>query len=342
MTEPPADIDPRIEGALRAALACLSDTVCLSLDDLRARCSWMPGEEPAVIDALRQLGVHVDARKAWLDDDIEVLSEASIRAGVSRAVRAWLRELNVCVLTDSTNTRIMTRASSDTVDGLAYLADAQTAGRGRRGRRWLSPFARNIALSLGMRLPRPASELGPLSLVVGLAVIDTLVTLKVPGVALKWPNDIMLDGRKLGGILIELARTDASSSEIVIGVGLNVISSPGVHDRVDQPVAALDETGLRYGRNALAAALISSIHAYGTRFVEFGFEPMRRVWDQYDLNRGRQVHLRAGDRTLVGQVLGIDDRGALVLDTAAGVRTFSGGEISVRSVAQRDAESDWS
>jgi BirA family transcriptional regulator, biotin operon repressor / biotin---[acetyl-CoA-carboxylase] ligase len=286
---------------------------------------------PSLTDTLASLGVNSSEAEFWLDDDIEVLSSAAVQERLTGSARTWLRDLRTVLLADSTNTRLMERAAHSALDGIVMLAEAQSAGRGRRGREWYSPFGRSIALSLGLRLPLPAADLGGLSLAVGLAVADALLTLGVQHLQLKWPNDLLLQGRKLGGILIEFARSDAAHSDLVIGVGLNVSRAPGLGARVDQPVACLAESGLQLDRNQLVARLISAIHTFAARYADQGFGPMRAAWERLNAHQGAEVSVTAGDRVLSGIVLGVDDHGALLLETHAGVRVVIGGDVTLRS-----------
>ena len=136
----------------------------------------------------------------------QALDRESILADLSHDARRWVRELRVHAEIDSTNTHLMARATNETIDGVVCIAERQTGGRGRRGRTWLTPAGSNIALSLGKSVPIAISEVAPLSLVVGLAVVSAMERVGVNDVKLKWPNDILLDGAKVGGILIELAR----------------------------------------------------------------------------------------------------------------------------------------
>ena len=135
----------------------------------------------------------------------QALDRDSILAQLSRASRGWLRELRVHAEIDSTNSHLIARAANETIDGVACIAERQTGGRGRRGRTWLTPPGSNIALSLGKSISIPISEVAPLSLVVGLAAVNALARVGVNDVKLKWPNDVLLNGAKVGGILIELA-----------------------------------------------------------------------------------------------------------------------------------------
>ena len=181
------------------------------------RVASIAGLDRASLGELAALGVHV-RDKALLPADVELLSAETIRAALNPATTDWLRELAVHAHIGSTNTALLDQADTDGVTGRVVTAEVQTAGRGRRGRAWLSPFGRNLAVSVGVAIDRPPAELGALSLVVGLAVRDALLGYGLREIALKWPNDVLMQGRKLAGILIELAQPTRPAT-VVIGIG---------------------------------------------------------------------------------------------------------------------------
>lgn len=289
------------------------------------------GLADADIEHLAALGIEVADGMARLDDDVELLSPDAIRARLSPSAASWLRELDVRASIDSTNATLVQRAANETIAGCVLAAEVQLAGRGRRGRAWLSPLGRNIALSLGLASSRPAMEIGALSLVVGLAVREALGDCGVSGVELKWPNDILLDGRKLAGILIELVRA-IGPVEVVVGIGVNVGGGGVVAPRVDQAIADVAERLDDPSRNALFAAIVSRVVECCARFEDAGLAPFRASWEAAHRFQGKvvEVTVPAGGGTARGTVLGVADNGALRLETAAGVREFNSGEVTVR------------
>ena len=289
-------------------------------------------------DHLEALGIDVADGMARLDDGIELLSPAAIRAALGAHAASWLRELDVRASIDSTNAALLQRAADGSIAGCALAAEVQLAGRGRRGRAWLSPFGRNIALSLGLASSRPAAEIGALSLVAGLAVRAALADCGVEGVELKWPNDVLLDGRKLAGILIELVRA-TPPVEVVVGIGVNVGGGAVVAPRVEQSIADVAERLDAPSRNALLAAIVNRVVAAWQRFEDAGLAPFRAPWEAAHRFQGKvvEVALPAGGGTACGTVLGISDDGALRLATDAGEREFNSGEVSVRERAPRRA-----
>ena len=298
------------------------------------RVASIAGLDRACRDQLQALGVQVRGQ-AVLDDDVDLLSAATIREALTPQTMDWLRELAVHAHIGSTNTALLGRLDTDGVTGRVVTAEVQTAGRGRRGRAWLSPFGRNLAVSIGVAIDRPPAELGALSLVVGLAVRDALLEYGLKDIDLKWPNDVLMHGRKLAGILIELARPNPPA-EVVIGIGVNVGCRQAIADRVEQAVADVAEQVEHPSRNRLLASLVNHVIAACGRFAAEGFAPYRALWDAAHHYHGRAVTLTlpgAGSpgNTVSGTILGVAMNGALRIASAAGEREYIAGEVSLRA-----------
>lgn len=255
-----------------------------------------------------------------------LLDVSSVRAALDE------RAANVFTLAladeiDSSNTQLTTRAAQGAPHGLVLAAERQTAGRGRLGRRWQMRLGAGLTFSLLWRFDRGLSGLAGLSLVVGIAIVRALREFGVP-VALKWPNDVLLDGRKLAGILIELSGDALGPAAVVIGIGLNV-ETPG---EVDQPVANLADAGCKVGRNALLAALLNQLAGVLAQFDRDGFAAFRDEWHQLAAFIGQPVRLSfSHGEPADGIAVGVDDSGALLVDGAAGRRVFHVGEVSLRA-----------
>lgn len=315
----------------------------LVLDQLASsRATGLSGLDADELGALAELGVCVDGDRACLEPDIELLSATSVRDGLAPATLAWLRDLEVRAHIASTNTSLLERATQGGIAGHVLTAEVQTAGRGRRGRNWLSPFGRNLAVSIGAAIARPVAEIGALSLVVGVAVRRALVEHGLTGVDLKWPNDILLDGRKLAGILIELVRAVAPV-EVVIGIGVNVGCAARVAERIDQSIADVAEQIDGPTRNVLLARILDHVVAACHGFDAGGFEHFRNEWNDAHFYRGTQVVVTPADAggpqnvkkpaaSFAGRVLDVGTDGALRIETADGVRAFTGGEVTMRAV----------
>jgi BirA family biotin operon repressor/biotin-[acetyl-CoA-carboxylase] ligase len=280
------------------------------------------------------LGLRVDGAQVALPQGIELLEAAAIQAALSAPAEAWLQDLRLFPAIGSTNSWMMEGLAQQSLvqpglAGLVALAECQLAGRGRRGRVWRSPLGSNLALSLGFSLPLPVAQLGGLSLVVGMAAVDALDPDGQLGLRLKWPNDLLLEGRKLAGILVEVAQRDGLC-EVCVGIGVNWRIPTEVRALIDQPVAEVAEFAPQLGRNAGAGLLISRIVEFVQAFAEGGFEPMRPHYDNIHAYQGQACRLIGPQDTIEGWVLGVSETGELRLQTSNGVQTFSSGEVSLR------------
>lgn len=239
-----------------------------------------------------------------------------------------LGRLHVHFSIDSTNTWQLDRAADPDFHASVCLAERQEAGKGRRGRRWVSPFGRNIYMSVGWYVPRQQSLSG-LSIAVGIALGAALRDAGLEQVGLKWPNDLLLAGGKLGGILVEVASPTASHHRVVIGCGINLRLDDGAASQVDQDFSTvLDHIDV--SRNQLVVTLLDSLLPALQVYNEEGFGPFASAWSAYDALAGEEVVVKMADATVAGTNEGIDEAGNLKLLTSAGIRSFNAGEVSLR------------
>ncbi|MBU6961030.1 bifunctional biotin--[acetyl-CoA-carboxylase] ligase/biotin operon repressor BirA [Pseudomonas sp. CVAP len=230
---------------------------------------------------------------------------------------------------DSTNAEALRSIERGMAAPFLVLAERQAAGRGRRGRKWVSPFAENVYYSLVLRIDGGMRQLEGLSLVVGLAVMQTLRDLGIAGAGLKWPNDVLVGEKKIAGILLELVGDPADVCHVVLGVGINV--NMQIADEVDQQWTSMRlEAGRAFDRNLLVARLGIVLQGYLSRHQLAGFSALRAEWEQGHLWQGRAVSLIAGVNRIDGEVTGIDGQGALRLSVDGVEKVFSGGELSLR------------
>jgi BirA family transcriptional regulator, biotin operon repressor / biotin---[acetyl-CoA-carboxylase] ligase len=296
----------------------------------------------AVWKALRRacdrLGLSLESTRGKgyrLQAPIELLDPERILASVSPRGRRVIARLEIHEQIDSTNRHLMREASAGAPSGTVCLAERQTAGRGRLGRPWISPFGANLYLSVLWRYAAPPAALGGFSLVAGAVVADVLRRAGVQGLALKWPNDLLWRRRKLGGILLEVAGEAQGPCALVAGVGINLRMAPDQGLTIDQPWVDLSEVigGAGPGRNRIAAQVIDALLDALDRFDREGLEPFLDLWNEFDLFRGESAQLLVGDRVVRGVVIGIAADGALRLETAEGERVYHAGEVSLRSEA---------
>lgn len=268
---------------------------------------------------------------------LELLDPELILGGLCGSGRGRLARLQIHDQLDSTNERLMAAAPAGDPAGTVCLAERQTAGRGRRGRVWVSPFGTNLYLSVLWRYPVGPAGLGGVSLAAGVAVATVLHRCGLTDIGLKWPNDLLWRRRKLGGLLLEVAGEAQGPSHLVVGLGLNLRLDPDQAQGIDQPWVDLREAlgAAAPGRNQLAAALIDALLEMLERFGQVGLQPYLAQWARFDLLRGKPVQLQLGERLIVGDYDGIDPDGALRLNTAAGPRSAHSGEVSLRLSASR-------
>lgn len=273
----------------------------------------------------------VRGRGYRLANPLELLDAKRIAESLSPAARARHPRIEILFCTPSTNARLMTDGAWHS--GHVCLAERQTAGRGRRGRRWISPFGSNLYISFGWVFEGGHGSLAGLSLAVGVAVARALDRLGAPGIGLKWPNDLMANGRKLGGVLVELRAESHGPCRAVTGIGINTEAlPPDAARRIDQAWTDLHTfTAAPWSRNLLAARLIESVGAAMETFQTQGFAAFRGLWEQLDVLRNQPVEVQTPKGTYMGRALGIDEEGGLRLATAEGVRRFLGGEVSLRA-----------
>ena len=269
-----------------------------------------------------------------LNPGMELLDEAAIRTELQHLVselQMSTLDLEIHRVTQSTNDVVMQRLVESQSTAILCAAEMQTAGKGRRGRRWISPFGRNVYLTYGRFIGRQLSELGGLSLVVGMVVVDVLRAMGLERVGLKWPNDILLGGGKLGGILLELRASDTGGIGLVAGVGLNLALNLEESLSIDQPWSAISSQ-LEMPRNILLGALGGRIVNAIQTFEDVGFDSFAEKWSEYNLYTGQQVNVIRGSEIISGFDSGIDREGNFLLLTEAGLEVHNSGEVSVRPV----------
>ncbi|MBZ0332580.1 biotin--[acetyl-CoA-carboxylase] ligase [Marinobacter sp. AL4B] len=250
---------------------------------------------------------------------------------VERLVGAGSDKVDVMVLkeVDSTNAEVARRLAAFTAAMPVVLADAQTEGRGRRGRNWSSPKGQNLYLSMGLTLRGGFEGLSGLSLVLGVAVIRALNAMGVSGAGLKWPNDLYAGGKKFGGILVEIqGELQEGQVQVIAGLGINVHMTDAVD--VDQPWTSLAKhwPDHVWVRNELAALVILEVGKVMEQFQSGGFSEFRQEWQGYDIFFGQA--LTAKDGALSGTGGGVDAGGNYMLDTNDGRLSVMAGDISLR------------
>jgi len=285
--------------------------------------------DSALAKDLRLHGIEIVGDEARLPKDIRLLKHRKILESLGPEASEWLSSLRLFPHVESTNQCLMNMAEHAPIDGRVLLAEVQTGGRGRRGRTWVSPFGRNIAMSIGMSLAYPSSGLGAISLVVGVAIAEVLQSVGVRNVELKWPNDVLIEGRKVSGILIELTNR-SDPVEIVIGIGINVGARGLLTKEIEYEVADLTDQIRDLSRSILAGEIINSVHLNCREFEKFGFRVFRDRWMALHAYQNRRVAAVSGSGTIHGICRGISLSGAMLIDDGEELIELIGGEITVR------------
>jgi BirA family transcriptional regulator, biotin operon repressor / biotin---[acetyl-CoA-carboxylase] ligase len=292
----------------------------------------------AVWKRLRQLkneyGLEVDAVKGRgyrLREPLDLLNVSVVQGHLSQQGVTTPVPLRLHLAIPSTNSWLMQQATAGAVSGTVCLAEYQTAGKGRHGRQWVSPFGRNIYLSLLWRFDLTPTQLAGLSLASAIGVLRALRELNCVGAGLKWPNDILWEQRKLAGLLLEVSGEAGGPSQVVIGVGLNTwLGDEG--REIGQPWVDLSSIPnmVRFSRNQLAAVLIRQLRKVAECYEQEGLAGFIDEWHRYDLLIGRQVEVRSANHYQRGEHLGIAPSGALRLSVDGVERQFHAGEVSLR------------
>jgi BirA family biotin operon repressor/biotin-[acetyl-CoA-carboxylase] ligase len=291
------------------------------------------------VEALRNLGIEVDAvagQGYLLREPLELLDKTSILDGIEPVIRERLNGLVIEATVDSTNSALQ-RISPAEQHATVILAEHQSGGRGRRGRQWHSPFGRNLYLSMGWMFEKPFSELGCLPLVIALSAARALTRAGLKRHKVKWPNDLLLDGRKLCGCLAEVQGDTQGPCYAVLGIGINVhMPESEATTGIDQPWTDLNTRLPGCSRNELAVLLLEELIKQLVLFEKRGFVPFMGLWEQMDGLSGQTVNVYTGNDSTQGTVRGIDDRGALLLDTGKEMLRLHSGEVSLRKPGQHD------
>ena len=313
-------------------LAMLGDGAEHSGGDLAVRLGVTRAAVWNHIEKLREQGVDVLAtprRGYYLREGFEALDSGSIRATLAMQGCTLYRELDAVTVTDSTNEQLLQAARARDIHACVLLAEYQTAGRGRRGDRWLSAPGSGLCMSLGWRFDAPPATFSALSLVVGFALVSALRELGVEQAMLKWPNDIVCRGAKLAGILIEMRSEAGGPCVTVIGIGLNIHLSDSAREQIGRPAGGyLEAGGNRLSRNQLAGVLLARLASALDEFAVQGFAPFRTRWAACDALADHQVRLELPGRVVEGIARGVDEHGALMIEHGGLRERFMAGHLT--------------
>ncbi len=288
--------------------------------------------------ALSALGIEVESQKGLgyrIYGGLDLLNHDVFKSLISQPVEPLLSMITIFPVVKSTNQYLLGKlAQGDEGSGALCMAEYQTRGRGRRGRLWQSSYAGSLCLSLAWRFDQGVAVLEGLSLVVGVVICEVLESFGIEGVMLKWPNDLLFQGKKLAGILIEMTGDASGVCDIVVGVGLNIALSCDASEEIDQPWVDLKHIVQGQGlpsRNQLAAGIINRLVPTLNEYQEKGFSAWLKAWEARNAHQGVEVNVITPAKSVSGVVMGVNCSGGLRLNIGGQEKVFLGGEVSLRS-----------
>ena len=284
------------------------------------------------LDALGLVLNAVTGKGYCLVMPLQLLSELPLRQALTSEAEALIQYLTIYDCIDSTNRYLMQYSQASLSGAMVCFAEYQTAGKGRRGREWVSPFGHNIYLSIRWQFQQGAAAISGLSLAVGVAVIRALHDCGIENVGLKWPNDIYWQHKKLAGLLIEVSGEMNGACHAVIGLGLNLYMPAKTGEAITQDWIDLQQIlgeSAHYLRHKLSACLLNHLLPLIATFEQQGLSAYIEAWRKYDCMQGQQVSLYLGNQIFEGCIEGINDEGLLLLKQDTGqVKAFASGEVS--------------
>ena len=299
--------------------------------DVAHECGIGEPDLEEALGRLSRLGVAlvVEPEAIALPQPVELLDAKIIARSVPR-----LRPeaIHVRFAVDSTNTFLAERMRAGAAAPELCTAEIQTAGRGRQGRRWVSGLGQSLVLSVSWRFSTGSDGLSGLSLAVGVVLIEALAAGGFERVMLKWPNDLVIEDRKLAGILVEASHSSSDSTACVVGVGFNLDLAPPDSDRIDQPWTDFArEFGRVPARNALASQAAGAILDACETYRSCGLDPFASRWRERDGLRDRSVRVLSRGAPIEGTARGIDSDGALLVEHVDRIVRCVSGEVRVRA-----------
>lgn len=286
------------------------------------------------IQALQKMGVdcHSVSGKGYrLAHRVELLDPNIILSQLTDKGRELLSKLEIFPEIHSTNSHLMENRRL-LERGHACLAEAQTRGRGRRGREWVSPFARNLYLSLYWKFDVSLAAISGLGLAIAVGVVRALNNIGMDGVQLKWPNDILWNDQKLAGILLEMSAESGGPYHVVIGIGMNINMDDEV-EGIGQPWVGLNKITNRYvSRNSVASCILDSLLKTAVEYQNGGLESFVDDWHAADAYSSQAVVIQQPGGNISGTARGIDNEGAIIIETTDGLQRFHSGDVSLRPI----------
>lgn len=287
------------------------------------------------VGQLEKYGIKIDSitgKGHCLKQPLILLDADKIKSGINKSAAQSPIQIDVLSTISSTNDYWSHPSISQSAPWHICLAEQQTAGKGRLGRIWVSPFGANVYLSCAWTFTKDMSELAGLSLVVGLAIVHALEKYGLKqDLKIKWPNDILLDNKKLAGILIEIHAQAHGISQVIIGIGLNINKPFQTNVDISQNCTSLEDMTAKYhDRNKIIGLLLNKLFASITKFNSHGLAPFIKEWHTYDYLVGNKISFMNQQKKVVGVAMGIDAHGYLLLQNSKGKQiAYSAGDASL-------------
>jgi BirA family biotin operon repressor/biotin-[acetyl-CoA-carboxylase] ligase len=286
------------------------------------------------IKRFESLGLEIEAERGKgyrLKRSVELLSAEKIRELLFPEVAQTCNKIDVLLKTDSTNSVLFNSLGGQQIHGHAVFAEYQSHGRGRRDNQWLAPLGSGLMFSVGWRFNIAPQTLGLLSLFMGVAVARSLQSKDINNVGLKWPNDIVVEGKKIGGILLELRGETNGPVDVVIGVGVNYELPKGVESQIKRPITDIcAHTNQKIPRNEFAATLLINVFEILKKVEVSNCVDLLEEWRKLDYFIEQQAKLILPNEEVEGILKGVDDQGLLLMSVSGKIKRFNAGEVSLR------------
>ncbi len=285
------------------------------------------------LQKLEELGIQVESIKGkgyQIVEGLDLLDEQKIRTALMGIIENLLLVWSI----DSTNKYILDRCNSGEGHRSLCIAETQSEGRGRRGRVWHSPFACNLYFSIGWQFSGGAKCLEGLSLAVGVCIARVLKKAGLIDVGLKWPNDVVVQGKKIAGILLEMTGDASGQCQVVVGIGLNVkMQKLADKIQIDQPWTDVSSHSINEpNRTNLLLAAVLEVESMLQDYEVRGFEYYKEEWEILDICRNKQIKLSTPAMEVLGYGKGVTSGGEIIIATDDGEHIYNGGEVSLRIV----------
>ena len=286
------------------------------------------------IKHLQALGLEIRAIRGkgyQLLEKFEFLSKEEIRSMMTSKSKKSCKDIGVVFKTNSTNSYLLNQLDNESIHGSVVFAEYQLGGRGRRNKKWISPIGSGICFSVGWRFEVMPISLGLLSLYMGIAIARSLNSLKIKEVGLKWPNDIITTGHKIGGILLDIRGESTGPLDVIVGVGINYELPKYRLISVDQPIIDVCSVSKkRFSRNMIAASLLSNVFEILHDLQTGANLNLLNEWRQFDYYAGKEATLILPNEKITGILKGVDEQGSLLMLVDGKLLSYRSGEVSLR------------